>query len=100
MRSIPVELEAPAVWSVWPTCSPASLVRALLSVAPNSILPIYDPAMPAARPANSGLRCMNEGCMAGAGWALEVGLPGADCGAVADGLGVADCSIGFAPFWS
>jgi len=43
---------------------------------------------------------MNEGCLVDAGWALEVGLPGADCGAVADGLGVADCSIGFAPFWS
>ena len=73
MRSIPVELEAPAVWSVSPTCSPASLVRALLFVAPNSILPIHDPAMPAASPANSGLRCMNEGCMAGAGWALKLG---------------------------
>jgi len=43
---------------------------------------------------------MNEGCLVDAGWALEVGLPGADCGSVADGLGVADCSIGFAPFWS
>src|SRR2546423_14913730 len=36
MRSIPVELKAPAVVSVTPTCSPASVVRALLFVAPNS----------------------------------------------------------------
>ena len=100
MRSIPVELKAPAVVSVAPTCSPASVVRAILSVAPNSIWPIYDPAMPAARPANRGLRCINEGCMAGAGWAFGAALPGADCGAAADGLGVVDCSIGFAPFWS
>jgi len=84
-----VELEAPAVVSVAPTCSPASLVRALLSVAPNSIWPIHVPARPAASPANKGLRCRNEGGAAGAG-----------CGGVADGLGVADCSIGFAPFWS
>jgi len=100
MRSIPVELEAPAGWSVWPTCSPASLVRAILSVAPNSIWPIYDPATPAARPASRGLRCINEGCIAGVGWAFGAALPGADCGAVADGLGVVDCSIGFAPFCS
>ena len=100
MRSIPVELKAPAVVSVSPTCSLVSVVRALLSVAPNSIWPIYDPAMPAARPANRGLRCINEGCMAGAGWAFGAVLPGADCGAVADGVGVTDCSIGFAPFWS
>lgn len=101
MRSIPVELKAPAVVSVSPTCSPASVVRALLFVAPNSILPIYDPAMPAARPANKGLRCINEGCMAGAGWTVgAVVLSGADCGAVAGGFGVTDCSIGFAPFWS
>jgi hypothetical protein len=46
------------------------------------------------------LRCINEGCIAGAGWAFGAALPGADCGAVADGLGVADCSIGVAPFWS
>ena len=96
-----MELEAPAVWSVTPTGSPASVVRALLFVAPNSILPIYDPAMPAARPANRGLRCINEGCMAGAGWTVgAVVLPGADCGAVAGVFGVTDCSIGFAPFWS
>jgi hypothetical protein len=38
--------------------------------------------------------------MAGAGWAFEAVVPGADCGAVADGFGVTDCSIGFAPFWS
>ena len=94
MRSIPVELEAPAVWSVWPTCSPASLVRALLFVAPNSILPIYDPAMPAARPANSGLRCMNEGCMA-CGLGIGAVLLALIC-EVADGFGVTDCSIGFA----
>ena len=100
MRSIPVELKAPAVVSVSPTCSPASVVRALLFVAPNSILPIYDPAMPAARPANRGLRCINDGCMAGVGWALGAVLPGVDSGAVADGFGVTDCSIGFAPFWS
>jgi hypothetical protein len=62
--------------------------------------PIYDPATPAARPANRGFRCINEGCMAGAGWAFGAALPGADCGAVAEGVGVADCSIGFAPFWS
>ena len=95
-----MELEAPAVWSVAPTLSPATVVRALLFVAPNSILPIYDPAMPAARPAIRGLRCINEGCIAGVGWAVGAGLPGADCGAVGDGLGVADCSIGFALFWS
>ena len=95
-----MELEAPAVWSVAPTFSPASVVRALLFVAPNSILPIYDPAIPAARPANRGLRCINEGCMAGVGWAVGAGLPGAGCGAVADGLGVADCSIGLVLFWS
>ena len=98
--SIPVELEAPAVVPVSLTCSPASVVRALLSVAPNSIWPIYDPATPAARPANRGLRCINEGCMAGVGWAVEVGLLDADGGVVVDGLGVVDCSIGFAPFWS
>ena len=100
MRSIPVELKPPAVVSVSPTCSPASVVRALLFVAPNSILPIYDPAMPAARPANRGLRCINDGCMAGPAWALGEVLPGVDSGAVADGFGVTDCSIGFAPFWS
>ena len=95
-----MELEAPAVWSVAPTFSPASVARALLFVAPNSILPIYDPAMPAARPAIRGLRCINEGCMAGVGWAAGAELPGAACGAVADGLGVVDCSIGLVPFCS
>jgi hypothetical protein len=100
IRNIPVELEAPAALSVSPTCSLASVVRALLSVAPNSIWPIYDPAMPAARPAKRGLRCMNEGCIAGAGWAFGAALPGADCGAAPDGFGVTDRSIGFAPFWS
>src|SRR5215831_11410541 len=99
-RSIPLELEAPAVVSVSLTCSPASLVRALLSVAPNSIWPIHDPATPAAIPVNMGWRCRNESCAAGAGWAVGVGPPGAGCGEAADGLGVADCSIGFAPFWS
>ena len=94
-----MELEAPAALSVSMTCSPVSVVRALLSVAPNSILPIYDPAMPAARPANRGLRCINEGCLVGAGWAIGAGLV-ADGGAAADGLGVVDCSIGFALFWS
>ena len=100
MRSIPVELEAPAALSVSPTGSPASVVRALLSVDPNSILPIYDPAIPAARPAKSGLRCINEGCIAGAGWTFGAALPGVDCGAAPDGFGVTDRSIGFAPFWS
>jgi hypothetical protein len=38
--------------------------------------------------------------MAGPAWALGEVLPGVDSGAVADGFGVTDCSIGFAPFWS
>src|ERR1041384_3055288 len=96
MRSIPVEPKPSAGLFVSPAASPVSVVRALLSVAPNSIWPIYDPITPAARPANRGLRCINDGCMAGAGWA--VGPPAADGGAVVDGLGVVDCSIGLAPF--
>ena len=81
--------------------SPVSVVvAALLFVAPNSILPIYDPAMPAARPANRGLRCINEGCMAGTGWAMGAWLLAADGGVAEDGFGVTDCSIGFAPFCS
>jgi hypothetical protein len=95
-----VELKAPAVVPVSPTCSPASVVLAMLSVAPKSIWPIHDPAIPAARPAIRGLRCINEGCLVGIGWAVGVVLPVADGGADADGLGVVDCSIGFAPFWS
>ena len=51
-----VKSEPPAVWPVAPTCSPASLVFALLSVAPNSMWPIHDPATPAAIPANRGWR--------------------------------------------
>jgi hypothetical protein len=43
---------------------------------------------------------MNEGCIAGAGWAFGAALPAADCGAAPDGFGVTDRSIGFAPFWS
>jgi hypothetical protein len=85
-----VELDAPAVVSVAPSCSPASLVFALLFVAPNSICPSHDPARPPAIPANRGLRCRNEGCMAGAGWAVGAELAGVGCGAVA-GFGVADC---------
>ena len=98
-----MELEAPAAVLVVvasPTCSPALVVLALLFVAPNSILPIYDPAMPAARPANRGLRCINEGCPAGAGWDIGAWLLAADGGVAEDGFGVTDCSIGFAPFCS
>ena len=81
--------------------SPASVeVAALLLVAPNSIWPIHEPARPAAMPVNKGLRCINEGCMAGAGWAAADGALEVDGGVAADGLGVVDCSIGFAPFWS
>jgi len=94
-----VELEDPAFVLVV-SVSPASVVFAWLSVAPNSIWPIHDPATPAARPANRGLRCINEDCMAGAGWAIGAWLPDAVGGAAADGLGVVDCSMGFAPFWS
>ena len=98
-----MELEAPAavlVVAASPTCSPASVVLALLSVAPNSKWPIYDPATPAARPANRGLRCINEDCLAGAGWDIGAWLLDADGGVAADGFGVTDCSIGFAPFCS
>ena len=96
-----MELDPPAVVLGSPTCSLASVVlAALLFVAPNSICPIHDPATPAARPANSGLRCINEGCLAGAGWAVGAWLLVADGGVAADGFGVVDCSIGFAPFWS
>ena len=98
-----MELEAPAavlVVAASPTCSPALVLLALLFVAPNSILPIYDPAMPAARPANRGLRCINEGCPAGAGWDIGAWLLAADGGVAEDGFGVTDCSIGFAPFCS
>ena len=98
-----MELEAPAAVlavAASPTCSPASVVLALLFVAPNSILPIYDPAMPAARPANRGLRCINEGCLVGAGWDIGAWLLDADGGVAVDGFGVTDCSIGFAPFCS
>src|ERR1041385_7862249 len=99
-RSIPVEPNASPGWLVSATCSPVSVVRALLSVAPNNIWPISDPITPAARPANRGLRCRKEGCIAGVGWVVGVELPDADCGAVPDGLGVVDCSIGLAAFWS
>ena len=51
-------------------------------------------------PVNKGLRCINEGCIAGAGWAVADGAFDVDGGVAADGLGVVDCSIGFAPFWS
>jgi hypothetical protein len=51
-------------------------------------------------PVSKGLRCINEGCMAGAGWAAADGAFDVDGGVAADGLGVVDCSIGFAPFWS
>jgi len=92
-----VELEPPAAALV----SPVSVVlAALLFVAPNSIWPIHDPARPAAMPVSMGLRCINEGCLVGNGWAVGAVLPVADGGADADGLGVVDCSIGFAPFWS
>ena len=93
---IPLGPDAPAACSVSLTCSPASLVRALLSVVPKIIWPIHDPAMPPAIPANRGFRCSHEGCAAGAGWAVGAGL--AVCGGVAGGLAVADCSIGFALF--
>ena len=92
-----MELEPPAAAPV----SPVSVVlAALLVVAPNSIWPIHDPARPAAMPVNKGLRCINEGCIAGAGWAAADGAFDVDGGVAADGLGVVDCSIGFAPFWS
>jgi hypothetical protein len=91
MRSIPAEPGTPAAWPVSPTGSPASLVRALLSVAPNSIWPSHDPAMAPAIPASRGLRCKKEGCVAGVGWAVGAGLPAADCGAVAAGRDVVDC---------
>lgn len=90
MRSIPVELDDPAAWLGSPACSPASLVFALLSVAPNNIWPIHDPARPPAIPASRGLRCRNEGCEAGAGWAVGTGLLAVACGAVA-GFVVVDC---------
>ena len=89
MSRIPEEPKPSAGLFDSPTDSPASVVRALLSVAPNNIWPIYDPITPAARPANRGLRCINEGCMAGAGW--EVGLLAAEGGAAGDGFGVVDC---------
>ena len=38
--------------------------------------------------------------MAGAGWVVGDGPLDADGGVPAEGLGVVDCSIGFAPFWS
>ena len=81
-----MELEDPAACSVPPICSPGSTVFALLSVAPKSICPIHDPARPPAIPAKRGLRCRNEGCLSGAGWAV-----GACCGPVVAGFGVADC---------
>jgi hypothetical protein len=90
-----VELELPVAVPV----SPVSVVlAALLLVAPNSIWPIHDPARPAAMPVSKGFRCINEGCMAGADWAVGDGPLEADGGVAADGLGVVDCSIGFAPF--
>jgi hypothetical protein len=46
------------------------------------------------------LRCINEGCLAGAGWDIGAWLLDADGGVAADGFGVTDCSIGFAPFCS
>ena len=49
-------------------------------------------------PVEQGLRCSHEGCVAGAGWAVGDWAVGRDGGVAADGLGVVDCSIGFAPF--
>ncbi len=95
-----MELVAPEVVAASPACSPVLVVLALLFVAPNSILPIYDPAMPAARPANRGFRCINEGCLVGVGWAVGAWPPVVDGGVATDGFGVTDCSIGFAPFCS
>jgi hypothetical protein len=46
------------------------------------------------------LRCINEGCPAGAGWDIGAWLLAADGGVAEDGFGVTDCSIGFAPFCS
>lgn len=85
---MPVELEAPVAWVASPAGSPASLVFALLSVAPKSIWPSHDPARPPAIPAMRGLRCRNEGWLAG--WAAGAWPAAVACGAVA-GLGVADC---------
>ena len=51
-------------------------------------------------PVSMGLRCINEGCMAGAGWDAADEAFDVDGGVAADGLGVVDCSIGFEPFWS
>ncbi len=74
----------------------ASVVLALLSVAPKSIWPIQVPARPPAIPASRGLRCHHEGDVAGAGWAIGLfaALVG---GGVVDGLEVVDCSMGLAP---
>lgn len=85
-----MELEIPAAWVGSPTGSPASLILALLSVAPKSIWPSQDPARPPAIPAKRGLRCRNEGWLAGVGWAAGAWPAAVACGAVA-GLGVADC---------
>ncbi len=50
-----------------PDSDSASVVLALLSVAPKSIWPSHVPAKPPAIPARSGLRCHQEGAEAGLG---------------------------------
>ena len=75
--------------------SSVSVVLALLSVAPKSICPIQLPARPPAIPASRGVRCNQDGQVAGAGWPM--GLLAAFGGGAVDGLAVVDCSIGFAP---
>src|ERR671916_94975 len=62
-RSMPVERDEPPGFS--PSCESLtvpSFERADVSVAPKSMCPIHDPAIPAARPESSGCRWRNEGC--------------------------------------
>src|SRR5574338_970728 len=80
-----------------PSCSPASFVFALLSLAPKIMWPIQDPARPPAIPANRGFRWIHEGCAAGAGPAAADGPLATEGGGLVACLAVVDCSIGFAP---
>lgn len=78
-----------------------SVVRAELSVAPNSICPIHDPARPPAIPASKGCRCMKDGCATEGcvdGAAAE--RAGAGCEGVVDAFGVIVRSIGRDPLSS
>ena len=95
-NSIPFGLDEPAGCPGSPVWSPASPVRALLSVAPKIIWPIHDPAIPAMSPVIIGLRCNQEDGVAGVDWAVEGGV--AACGGGVAGLAVVDCSIGLALF--